>query len=188
VDYPITLPEDHPEADLRNKTATLRVTVKSIKRRKLPELDAAFAKTMDLDSVEELKEDLRKQILRAKEKEARRDMAQAVLERIENDNPIPLPEGLVTANEKENLDKLRTRMLMDGMDAAAVDAELAKHQKESRPAVERAPAGQVRPGARRRPGEDLRHRGRESRSGSSRWRAARATTRRRCGRSSRARA
>ncbi len=137
VDVEITLPADHPEAELRGAKAVLRVAVKSVKQRKLPALDDAFAKALDMDSLADLRADLSKQILRAKEREAKAEQAKEILDQILKANPFPLPEGLIAANEQEHLDRMRTRLLSDGADEKTVEAELAKHGKESRPEVER---------------------------------------------------
>lgn len=138
VDVGIQLPQDHPDADLKGKQGVLRVTVKGVKRRKLPELDAAFAKAMDMDSIDELKADLRKQILRGKEREAKAEEAKSLLDHLIRENPFPMPEGLIAANEHEHLHRLRTRLLLDGVEEADVEKEMAEHTKTARPEIERS--------------------------------------------------
>jgi trigger factor len=135
VEYPITLPADHPDKTLAGKQGTIAAKLKSVKRRRLPELDAAFAKSFDMDSIEELKEDLRKHLLRQKEREGRRAQAEQILEQIVKENDFPLPEGLVDANTREAEARLRTELLMRGAKEEEVEEAIRRHTAESREAM-----------------------------------------------------
>lgn len=135
VEYPLTLPDDHPDKTLAGKKGTITAKIKSVKRRRLPDLDAAFAKTFDMDSIDELKEDLRKHLLRQKEREGRAAQAEQILEQILKENDFPLPEGLVAANTREAEARLRTQLLMRGAKEEEIEEALKKHAGESREAM-----------------------------------------------------
>lgn len=137
VDYPLMLADDHPDKSLAGKKAQITAKIKSVKRRRLPELDAAFAKTFDMDSIDELKDDLRKHLLREKEREVRSGQVSQVLDRILQENDFALPEGLITASTQEAQERARGELIMRGAQEEEVDAAMAKHEAESRESMVR---------------------------------------------------
>jgi len=137
VDYPLMLADDHPDKALAGKKATIAAKIKAVKRRRLPEIDAAFAKTFDADSVDELKGEIRKQILREKEREGRAAQAAQILDQILKENDFPLPEGLIAASTKEAQDRARAQLIMRGAPEKEVEEAVAKHEAESREAMVR---------------------------------------------------
>ena len=66
---PVTFPGDYRVSDVAGKAAEYRVTVKSIKERILPEMNAEFFKLLDVDSEDALRTRIRTQM--AQEAEAR---------------------------------------------------------------------------------------------------------------------
>jgi len=137
VDYPLQLSDDHADKALAGKKAQIAAQIKAVKKRRLPEADAAFAKTFDLDSIDELKEDLRKHLQKEKEREAGAAQAAQVLDQILKENEFPLPEGLIVASTKEAQDRARAELVMRGAPEEEVDAAVAKHEGESRDAMVR---------------------------------------------------
>ncbi len=135
VDYPLMLADDYRDKALAGKKAQLIAKIKAVKRRRFPELDAAFAKTFDLDSIDELKEDLRKHLGREKEREARSAQAAQILDQILKENDFPLPEGLIEVSTKEAQDRARSQLLMSGADEREVEESVTKHGAESRDAM-----------------------------------------------------
>ena len=137
VDYPLMLADDHADKALAGKKAQIAAKIKAVKRRRLPELDAAFAKTFDMDSIDELKEDLRKHLQREKEREVSAGQVQQIMDEILKANDFPLPEGLIAASTKEAQERARNELLMRGAKEEDVDAAVAKHEAESREALVR---------------------------------------------------
>jgi len=70
-DVNITFPENYQMKDLAGKAAVFNCKVKDIKKKELPELDDDFASEIsEFDTLDEYKEDLRKQLSEAKAKRA----------------------------------------------------------------------------------------------------------------------
>ncbi|HZL72461.1 MAG TPA: trigger factor [Planctomycetota bacterium] len=132
VEYPLMLADDYADKSLAGKKAKLSAKIKAVKRRRLPELDAAFAKTFDMDSIDELKDDLRKHLKREKEREAAAAQSRQILDQILKENDFPLPEGLIAASTKEAEERARTELLMRGAAEDQVEDAVSKHQAESR--------------------------------------------------------
>jgi trigger factor len=93
--FDLTVPADFQQPTLAGKTLTLTVTLNDIKRRVVPELDDEFARDLEFDDLEALREhvrkDLREHLDASSDIKVRRDAAQKLIEA----NPIELPQGLV---------------------------------------------------------------------------------------------
>ena len=96
---------------LRGKDATLKVSVKEIKRKVLPSLDAEFSKDLGFASLEELKAKLKSVM----EEEARAKTDREVTDQIEaallKANRIPIPPSLVEAQLEHRLQQLTRQLL-----------------------------------------------------------------------------
>jgi len=128
---------DDQREELRGRELDLQVVLKEIKRYKLPPLDAKFLEKHDYDDEEELRDDVKKRIARAKNRQrdalAEHLLVEQLLEAIE----ISLPEDFVE-RELENW-ALRKRMSLQ-MDEAS-DEEIAKQidaaRADTKAAIER---------------------------------------------------
>lgn len=96
---PVTVrfPDDYPAADLAGKEAVFTVTVKKIQEARVPAIDAAFAGRIGFESVEELRETVRRQIARQYEEMSRLHLRRVLLDRLAERVSFPVPEGLLEA-------------------------------------------------------------------------------------------
>jgi trigger factor len=88
-----------------DEEAEVSVTVTAVRERNLPDLDDDFAQlASEFDTLDELRDDLRRRLTTVKRLEqgveARDKVLQWLLERVE----VPLPEGLVTAQVESHFD------------------------------------------------------------------------------------
>lgn len=82
-DVELTLPEEFHNVELAGKTVTFRVTVKSIKEKQVPELNDDFAKQVaDVDSLEQLKDRVKHQLIHQELDRAIRELGLEALRRI----------------------------------------------------------------------------------------------------------
>lgn len=115
-DIHLALPADYPERDLAGSTVTFRVTVKSIKERRLPPLDDDFARQVgDAQTLDELRqsvrEDLKNAAARADETRFENDVLKALNERVE----VELPEALVEREVNRDVRELELRLQEQGV-------------------------------------------------------------------------
>lgn len=122
VEHAVSIPEGYPDANLRGKPGHLKAVIKSVKRKRLPEVDAAFLKEFDCDTVEEYRDYLRKRIAQEKEHEAEEKLADRVVEEIVKRHDFAMPEGLVAGATEEALQRARMELMMRG----AKEEEIAK--------------------------------------------------------------
>ncbi|MCC7292881.1 MAG: trigger factor [Phycisphaerales bacterium] len=89
-----TIPDDHDRTELRGKPATFDITVREIKRLRVPELDDERAKEWGFDSAAEVRPSVRKrmedEIEEARSLSRRKQVEDYLLEKV----PMELPEAL----------------------------------------------------------------------------------------------
>ncbi len=97
TERPVRWPDDFQDESQRGVTKTVRVTVKDVKRKTLPELDDAFAREVgDFDSVEAMERAVREDLERHAEREADAELRQALINEISEANRFEVPASWVT--------------------------------------------------------------------------------------------
>jgi trigger factor len=127
----LTLPDVdiNERKEVEEKGNKLRITIKEIKEKKLPDLDDEFAKDFGHDSLSALKEKIREGILAAKQGNAKKQQKSRIVDALVNDHSFDVPESLTQA-ELEHLivnEKTADKSAQHGTDAAPdkTDEELA---------------------------------------------------------------
>ncbi len=94
-DVTVTFPENYHK-DLAGKEAVFKVVLKKIQKKELPELDDDYAKDYsEFDTLAEYKEDLHKNLLETKQKEADDRRARTVLDAVIAGAQMDIPEAMV---------------------------------------------------------------------------------------------
>lgn len=113
--YTDTMPDEYPEYG--GQEAEFVVTVKDVRARTLPDLDDDFAATAsEFDTLEELRKDVRDNLLRQRIMEARRDLRGKILEAYLAGVTIPIPPSMVTEDVAERRHQLAHQAEQYGMD------------------------------------------------------------------------
>lgn len=98
----LNFPDDYGAEHLQGKAAEFAVTVKEVKRKRLPELDDEFAvEAGGFDSIDELREDITAKLREAEEGKAEAEYREAVLDAVAGKAKIDVPEALVRARATE---------------------------------------------------------------------------------------
>jgi trigger factor len=138
--FEVTFPDDYRVEALRGKRAQFEVTLLDLRERLLPELDDDFAKSVgDVDTLDELRVEIRDALTKRAEAEARHAFADRIIDFAASNATIELPEVMV-ANEIEIMrDELRNRLAAQriGMEQYL---ELAKQSPEELSSELREPA------------------------------------------------
>ena len=128
--FDVTFPKDYGAEHLQGKKVSFAVTVKAVKEVVKPKLDAAFAsKVGPFKTVDELKEDIKKQLGVEKENQAQRalenDILQALVEKSKLDAPSQLIEEEIDRMEEEEKRNLmyRGQTWQEHLDAEGKTAE-----------------------------------------------------------------
>jgi trigger factor len=128
---------DDPRERLRDVDLELEVVVREVKRFKPADLDEAFLKSHDFDSVDELRTDVRRSLVRARERERDRLAEDRLVDLLVERAKVPLPEAVVESEVERWIERRRLEAAAEGLDAAEVTKEAAAAKDEVRARVER---------------------------------------------------
>lgn len=116
VDVNVTFPEDYHAKDLAGKPALFKVAVKSITAKELPELDDEFAVDVsEFNTLAEYKEDLKKNLLEKKEKDAKLQKEDAVVDKIIENATMDIPEAMIDSQTRQMAEEMSQRLQMQGL-------------------------------------------------------------------------
>ena len=116
VEVNVTFPENYQAEELRGKAAVFKCTVKEIKEKELPELDDEFASEVsEFDTLAEYREDVKKNLTERKEKNAKNQKEDAVIDAIINDSDMEIPDAMIETQQKQMVDDFAQRMQMQGI-------------------------------------------------------------------------
>ncbi len=109
--------DDTVEEDYRGKEVLYAVQVEGIRERVLPELDDAFVKTVsDLESVDELREQILEELVAQRAMEEENTYVNSILEKILEDAEVKFPPQMVENEIDGEVQELESRLKGQGMD------------------------------------------------------------------------
>ena len=115
-DVNVTFPDDYA-GDLGGKDAVFKCKIHEIKTKEMPELDDEFAKDVsEFDTLDELKEDLKKQISERKEEKAKSDFENQLIEQVVENMECEIPECMFDKRTDEMIQDYAYRLQMQGID------------------------------------------------------------------------
>lgn len=116
VEVKVTFPEEYHSEDLSGKDAIFKVKVHEIKAKDLPALDDELAKDVsEFDTLEELKQDLKKGLEEQAAKREKADFENAVIEKVAGGSEVELPEVLVESQIDANVREFGQRLTYQGL-------------------------------------------------------------------------
>lgn len=94
-----TFADDDANKDLAGQTKKIKVTVKALKVRNLPELDDELAQDVNekYKTLDDMKADIKKNLETAKENRIRELKSSSLIEQLVEKNPVELPKSMVEA-------------------------------------------------------------------------------------------
>jgi trigger factor len=141
----ISFAEDNEEVDnrLQGKTLHYKITLNKIDQRKLPEVDDEFAKAVaQVDSVDALREEVRKDLHREKTQQTRSEVINEIYDKIADGATLEIPGVMIDEAVQEELKQVEQRFAQQGM---PLDMYL-QFQGQTRETY----ADEIRPGVERR--------------------------------------
>ena len=116
VEVNVTFPEEYQAAELAGKAAVFQCDVKKVETKELPELDDDFAQDVsEFDTLAEYKEDIKKNLLEKKEKEARTAKENAAVDKVVENAQMEIPEAMINTQISQMLDDFSRRMQAQGL-------------------------------------------------------------------------
>jgi len=111
-DLELTFPKDYHVADLKGAKVTFTTTLKAIKEVILPKVDDEFAaKAGPFTAIQELKDDIKRELTAQKEREANETLKDELVKELVNVSTVPVPEVLLR-DQAESIERDMTQNLM----------------------------------------------------------------------------
>jgi len=115
-DVNVTFPEEYHAEELAGKPAVFKVKIHEIKMTELPELNDEFAKDVsEFDTLDEYKEDLRKELLKKAEDKAKDDADNKLIDQLIDLVEADIPEVMYDNKVTENINDFSYNLQMQGM-------------------------------------------------------------------------
>jgi trigger factor len=142
--FSIHYPADYPIGELANTDVSYTVTVKSIKRRVLPELDDEFAKDLgEFDTLDALRvrvrEDLEHEARQTAEREIRADLMKQLAARV----PFEVPPSLVERELDRRIEDFAHRLIEQNIDPRQAGIDWNAFRESQRDVAREAVAGAI---------------------------------------------
>jgi trigger factor len=132
----VDFPADYPVKELAGKPATFTVTVKAVKTAAENQIDDEFAKSLGLQTLDQLRSVLREQQQQELNGLTRTHMKRQLLDQLAGRHDFPVPQSMVDAEFENILSQLRHEASHEADPAAAL-AEIEKEAGEYRHIAER---------------------------------------------------
>lgn len=117
IDVNVTFPEEYHATELAGKDAVFKCKVNEIKVKELPEIDDEFAQDVsEFDTLAEYKEDVKKKLTTAREKEVMQKFENDVIEKIVANATIELPQVMIDTRIDNILYDMNMRLQYQGLD------------------------------------------------------------------------
>ena len=112
----VTFPAEYHAAELANKPATFKVTVKEIKVKEIPELNDEFAgEVSEFETLDEYKKDIEAKLSETKQKEAATENENRVVEKVVAGATMEIPEPMIDGQVENMLQDTARRMQSQGL-------------------------------------------------------------------------
>jgi trigger factor len=136
--FRVTYPAEYAIADLAGTAVEYSVTLKSIKRRVVPDLDDELAKDIGpYESLEQLRAHVEEGVRAAAEHQADRDLRANLLEQLARRVAIPVPEALVEREVDRRLEEFVRRLIEQQVEPTRTNINWEEFRQRQRdPATE----------------------------------------------------
>lgn len=121
-----TFGDDFVVEELRGKTAQYKVEVHEVRERKLPEIDDEFLKSLQVESIEDLKDKVFTQLEQRKKQESEQEQRNQIVEYLLSSVDIALPESGIEGETQNALG----RLMMENMQRGVPQEELENNKEQ----------------------------------------------------------
>lgn len=112
----VVFPENYHAAELAGKDAVFKVAVKGIKRKELAALDDEFAKDVsELETLEELKADIRNKLEKEAERKAEHDLKDGLVDKAVAGSEVTVPGTMIEQRIDSMMENMNQRLGMQGL-------------------------------------------------------------------------
>ncbi|PTH57295.1 trigger factor [Staphylococcus agnetis] len=116
-DVEVTFPEEYHAEELAGKPATFKTKINEIKSKEVPELDDELANELDSEAntVDEYKENLRKQLAENKATEAENTQKEEAITKAIDNAKVDIPNAMIKTEEDRMVQEFAQRLQQQGL-------------------------------------------------------------------------
>ena len=115
-DVNVKFPEEYQAEELAGKDATFKIKLHEVQYKELPELDDDFAKDVsEYDTLEELKDSIRKGIADNYERQAEQKVENDLIEQVVNGMKAEIPDAMIESRMEELVQDFEYRISQQGL-------------------------------------------------------------------------
>lgn len=115
-DVSVKFPEDYHAENLAGKDAVFKIKLHEIKMKELPAVDDDFVKDVsDFDTLEKYKEDIRKRLTDAKERAAKDDVENQLIDKLVENVKAEIPQAMYENRINEDIREFSYRLQSQGL-------------------------------------------------------------------------
>lgn len=112
----VTFPDDYQAEELAGQAAVFKVAVKGVQCKQMRELNDEFAQEIsEFETLDELRENIKKSLLKASEVRRQDALRQAALEKLMESTPVVLAESAIKAQAINMAQQLEQRLMTQGI-------------------------------------------------------------------------
>jgi trigger factor len=132
-EFDVTYPEDYGQEKLAGRTVRFHAEIKGVRRKELPELNDEFAKDLgDYQSLEELKEMIRKTIFSERQYEAQQETKNKLVEALVDLHDFSVPDAFVDRQIQNRLEQTLRSLEQQGQDIKNLKLDWPKIKEAQR--------------------------------------------------------
>lgn len=119
----VTFADDYMSAEVAGKTALFEISINEIKRRVLPELDDEFAKKAGHESLEVMRETLKKRMAESADDQLDQMLEEQAMQKIVEASSFTLPKGQIQSFVDAERESIQERMRQQHVSAEEIERE-----------------------------------------------------------------
>ncbi len=123
----LTFPENYNK-DLANKSVQFEVQLKSLNKKELPEVNDEFAKSVGIESLEDMKKKILTDHEDVEKRRIKEDLRKRIIKVLVDENPIEVPSSLVEEQKKLLVEDVKKKMEQQRMSEEDFKAYVKKWQ------------------------------------------------------------
>ena len=142
-DIQVTFPEDYHAKELAGKPVVFKIKVHEVKETQVPEKDDDLAKDVsEFDTLEELRADIRANLLKEKAEGIDRSFENAVLDKAAENAEMDIPAPMIDEEVKAELERFDYQLRSQGMSleqySKMLGGDLSGFERSIRPSAEKS--------------------------------------------------
>ena len=132
-EFDVRYPDDFGDAKLAGKSVRFRAAMKGIRRKEVPELNDEFAKDLgDYLTMDELRAEVRKSLLREKEYLAQQEAKNKLVEKLVEMHEFPVPQAYLDRQIENQVEQYLRAVAASGGDPRSVKLDWQKVRESQR--------------------------------------------------------